>query len=43
MFQRGVMKLDLSSAVGQLEHELGDSANGLGNVQAMAIDSGDED
>ena len=33
------MKLDLSSAFGQLKHELGDSASGLENVQAMAIDS----
>ena len=32
------MKLDLSSAFGQLEDELGTPASGLDNVQAMAID-----
>ncbi|KAL0023634.1 hypothetical protein WJX77_009287 [Trebouxia sp. C0004] len=39
LFQRGVMNLDLSSAFGQLQHKLGDSASGLENVDAMAIDS----
>ncbi|DBA80026.1 TPA: hypothetical protein ACH3X2_007524 [Trebouxia sp. C0005] len=43
LFQRGVMKLDLSSAFGQLQHKLGNSASGLENVEAMAIDSAVED
>ena len=37
------MKLDLSSAFGQLQHKLGNSATGLENVEAMAIDSAVED
>ncbi|DBB01050.1 TPA: hypothetical protein ACH3X1_000950 [Trebouxia sp. C0004] len=41
--QRGVMSLDLSSAFGQLQHKLGNSATGLENVEAMAIDSAVED
>ena len=35
------MNLDLSSAFGQLQHKLGDSASGLSleKVEALAIDS----
>ena len=43
LFQRGVTKLDLSSAFRQLQHKLGNSASGLENVEAMAIDSAVED
>ena len=37
------MNLDLSSAFGQLQQKLGNSAAGLENVEAMAIDSAVED
>ena len=43
MFQRWVMNLDLSSAFGHLQQKLGDSASGLENVEAMAIDSAVDD
>ncbi|KAL3132928.1 hypothetical protein ABBQ38_006842 [Trebouxia sp. C0009 RCD-2024] len=43
LFQRGVMKLDFSSAFGQLQLRLGDSATGLEGLEAMAIDSAIED
>lgn len=39
LFQRGVLNLDLSSAFGQLQQKLGNSASGLENVEAMATDS----
>lgn len=44
-FQRGVMKMDLSSAFGQLQDSLGEDAVGLEDheVQAMAIDMDVED
>lgn len=44
-FQRGVMKIDLISAFGQLRDSLGQDAVGLEDheVQAMAIDTDVED
>lgn len=38
-FQTGVMKIDLSAAFDRLRQELGDAADSLNELEAMAIDT----
>ena len=38
-FQAGVMKVDLSAAFDGLRQQLGEAADGLNDLEAMAIDT----